>query len=218
MLLIISLLLLLSVWVLRYYCVICILNSSKVQQFQLNCTLILGFQYKITVVNSKIRPLCRYIDSFPNSLKKPSWISTNILLEVALFWFRSSIICCAISVRETDDNFKWLKMLQYISILFYYNKHKARACTEEPDVSVLLFRLIWHIGHPVHALIVTAVSVSHAEMNEPVSRIISKPDAQTTCPHGKACKSVQFNPLLFYLLPRAVFSVFCSVIVGGGTL
>ena len=50
MLLIISLLLLLSVWVLRYYCVICILNSSKVQQFQLNCTLILGFQYKITVV------------------------------------------------------------------------------------------------------------------------------------------------------------------------
>lgn len=112
-LLIISLLLLLSVWILHYYCVICIVNSSKVQQFQLNCTLILGFQYEITVVNNKIRPLCRYIDSFPNSLKKPSWISTNILLGVALFWFRRSIIYCAISVMKTDDNFKWLKMLQY---------------------------------------------------------------------------------------------------------
>ena len=50
-LLIISLLLLLSVWILHYYCVICIVNSSKVQQFQLNCTLILGFQYEITAVS-----------------------------------------------------------------------------------------------------------------------------------------------------------------------
>lgn len=68
-LLIISLLLL-SVWILCYYCVICIVNSSQVQQFQLNCTVISGFQYEITAVNNKIRPLCRYIDSFPNSFKK----------------------------------------------------------------------------------------------------------------------------------------------------
>lgn len=109
-------------------------------------------------------------------------------------------------------------MLHYISILFHYNKHKARACTEEPDVSVLLFCFIWHIGHPVQALIVTAVSLSHAEMSKPVSRIVSKPAAQTMCLHGKACKSIQFNPLLFYLLPCAVFSMFCSAVVGGGTL